>query len=350
LVLVVAGLIGFAAGLLTGSLAWLVPFAGIMLAGFWTFVYNLARTMAPIESYGVTERHFLFALGCFLALAALGVLLAVDFTTPVFATLPVDRSDVVAAHATVAVFGAVLTTVYGALYQLATTFTQTELHGIDEYLRPVEAIGHPVGVVLLAVGRFADAVPVARVGGVLVLGAALAFSAILARKLSEMQVAWTPMHTRYAAAVPGLAAWAILTAPAWLRDPNAPEHVLGVAGAVHLLVLGTIGFVVVGTLYHVIPFVVWVHRYSDRLGFEDVPMIDDLYDDGLAAADATLLIGGTLLLVLSDWFQLSSTLRGVAGGLVILGVVVFSANVLSVVRNHSPHSLAGILAGSIVPR
>jgi len=85
-------------------------------------------------------------------------------------------------HATIAVFGAILTTVYGALYQLGTMFTQTELHGIDEYLQPIEEMGHPVGVILLAVGKVLDTVLVAQVGTVLILAAALAFSTILGRK------------------------------------------------------------------------------------------------------------------------------------------------------------------------
>ncbi|MFB6205126.1 MAG: hypothetical protein ABEJ05_01160 [Haloglomus sp.] len=350
LALVVVGLSGFVAGLVLGSLAWLIPFGGLMLAGFWTFVYNVARTMAPVESYDVTERHFLLSLGFFAVLTVLGFLLAVGFTRPVFADAVVGRTSVVGAHATVAVFGAVLTTVYGALYQLGTMFTQTELHGIDEYLRPVEEVGHPVGVVLLATGRFVDAVFVARIGAALVLAAALAFGTILARRLSEMQVDWTPMHTRYAVAVPGLLGWALVTIPAWLRAPTAPEYLLGATGAVHLFVLGAVGFVVVGTLYHVVPFIVWVHRYSDLLGLEDVPMIDDLYDDRLAAADATLLVTGLLALVLSEWFRLPSAVRGIGGGLVSLGIVVFGANMLLVLRDHSPYPVGRILLGPLDPR
>jgi hypothetical protein len=350
LTLVAVGLLGFATGLVLDSLVWLIPFGALMLAGFWTFVYNIARTMASLDSYDVTERHFLLSVGFFAVLTVLGFLLAVDFTHPLFADLSINRVNVVGMHVTLAVFGAVLTTVYGALYQLATMFTQTELHGIDDYLRPVEELGHPVGVVLLAVGRFLDAVFVARLGAVLVVAAALAFSAILGRKLYEMQVNWTPMHTRYAVAAPGLAAWALVSAPAWLRAPTAPDHLLGASGAVHLLVLGAIGFVVVGTLYHIIPFIIWVHRYSDLLGLEDVPMIDDLYDDRLAAADATLLASGTLLLALSEWFGLSSTIQGTGGVLVSLGIVVFGTNMLLVVRDHSPHSLGRILLGSLDPR
>jgi hypothetical protein len=345
-----AGLVGFVAALLTGSMAWLAPFGSLMLAGFWTFVYNVGRTLAAVDDYDVTERHFLLALGFFVLLTTLGVALAVDFAWPVLAPLGIARSNAVAAHATLAVFGAVLTTVYGALYQLGTMFTQTELHGVDEYLRGVEEAAHPVGVVLLAGGRFAGSAPVARVGGALVVAAALAFGVVLARKLVEMRVDWTPMHTRYAVAVPWLLGWALLAAPAWLRAPLAPAHRFGAAGTGHLLALGAVGFVVFGTLYHIVPFIVWVHRYSDRLGFEDVPMVDDLYDDGLAAADATCLLAGAVALVASAWVESSTALRLVGGGLVTVGVVAFGANMLSVIRSHSPHTVGRIVVGSLDPR
>jgi len=97
------------------------------------------------------------------------------------------------------------------------------------------------------------------------------------------------MHTRYIVAVGALALWIAVSVPAWVSDPLTRGHLLGAANAGHLLLLGAIGFVVVGTLYHIIPFVIWVNRYSDLLGLEDVPMIDDLYDDRIAAIDGALL-------------------------------------------------------------
>jgi hypothetical protein len=58
-------------------------------------------------------------------------------------------------------------------------------------------------------------------------------------------------------------------------------------------------------------------------------------------------MSGTLLLVLSEWMQLPSTIQGIGGGLVALGVVVFGTNMLSVVRSHS---LGRVLFGSLDPR
>jgi hypothetical protein len=180
--------------------------------------------------------------------------------------------------------------------------------------------------------------------------AALAFATILFRKLYEMQVPRTPMHTRYAVAAVAMASWALLAAPAWLTEPTAVEHRFGGAGSSHLLFLGVVGFVVLGTLYHIVPFVVWVHRYSDQLGFEPVPMIDELYDDRIAALDGTLLVAGTVALVAWELLALPQTVVAGAGGLVALGVLAFLANVLLVLVRHSPQPLDRIVFGSLSPR
>jgi hypothetical protein len=350
LVLVTVGLGGFAVAFVLGAFTWLVGFGLVMLAGFWVFVYNIARTLTTVQQYDVTERHFLFALCCFLLLTVLGITLALNLTRPILSAVPVTHGGVLGAHVTLAVFGAIITTVYGALYQLGTMFTQTELHGIDHRLKPLEEIGHPVGVVLLAIGRLFDTVLVAQLGAVLILVGALSFAVILGRKLFEMQVEWTPMHSRYAVVVPALTLWALVSTPAWVTDPTARTHLFGGPGTVHLLVLGFVGFVVLGTLYHIVPFIIWVHRYSDLLGFEDVPMIDDLYDDRLAATDFVLVLSGTTLLVGTNLFDSSQWIVAMAGSLVTLGLVVFLINMLLVVHRHSPYTLDQIVFGSLSPR
>jgi len=341
--LVAPGLLGMAGSFLLGALGWVHVFGTLALAGFWLFAYNLGRTLVRVDGLDVTEAHFAFALTCFVAVTALGFLLALSYATPVFATLPVTRTGAVGAHATLAVFGAILTTVFGALYQLATMFTQTELHGADHHLRRIESYGYPTGVLALAGGRLVGTGPLARAGGALVLLAVAGFSILLARRLIETRVDWTPMLSRYAVVAVTMAGWSLLSAPAWLTDPLALSHRFGGPNTVHLLALGVVGFVVLGTLYHIVPFIVWVHRYSDLLGFEDVPMIDDLYDSRLAAVDFTLFSAGTAGLVAADLLALPAVVVPLSGALVAAGTVVFAANLLAALRNHSPLTLAGVL-------
>ncbi|MFB6142239.1 MAG: hypothetical protein ABEJ30_02720 [Halorientalis sp.] len=341
--LVTAGLAGFASALLAGAYDLLALPGAAMLAGFWVFVYNIGRTLTALESYDVTERHFAFALGCFLLVTVLGLVLAVGFAVP--GVLPVPRPAAVAAHATLAVFGAVLATVHGALYQLGTMFTGTDRDRTDRLLQRAETAGYPFGVLALAAGRLFAVPVVARLGGVLVVAGTLAVAIFLARHLRGATVDWTPMLTRYAVAALALAAWALTALPGWLHAPTSPARTFG-GPSTHLLVLGGIGFVVAGTLYHIVPFIVWVHRYSDRVGLEPVPVVDDLYSDRLAASDFALLVGGTAVLLTADAASLPPVAAAVGGLLVTLGVVAFGANLLGVLRSHAPRSLGAILLGS----
>ncbi|WP_336325704.1 hypothetical protein [Halovenus sp. HT40] len=341
--LVAGGLAGFVAGLLTMNFTLLAVAGSVMLVGFWIFVYNILRTLPPLREFDITEAHFALALVFFLLATGLGLLLAIDFTTGMLFEWGFNRLAVVQGHATLAVFGAVMTTVVGALYQLVTMFTQTDLHRSDRLLQRFESAVYPAGVAALAAGRLLEIATLARVGGLVVVAGILAVGVIVARKLLETQVDWTPMLSRYTVVVVMIGAWGVLTARAWLVDPLAADSLLAAPGAVHLLAFGVIGFVVLGTLYHIVPFIIWVHRYSDLLGYEPVPMIDDLYSDRLAVADFGCLFGGLLGVFAGVYFDGPTLLLAAGGALVILGASIFTANMLLVVRRHSPHTLVGIL-------
>jgi hypothetical protein len=342
--LVVVGLVGFVAGLLTRRLVALPLCGGLMLAGFWAFAYNVGRTLATARPLDVTERHFAAALAFFVALTTLGVGLAAGFVTPVFGAA-LARSAVVGAHATLALFGAVLTTVFGALYQLVTMFGQTEFDALDRRLQRVETVVYPAGVAALAGGRLLGHAPLARVGALALLGGVFAFLLVLGRRLRDARPERTPMLVRYTLLAPATLCWAALALPAWLRDPLAAAATFGAPGTAHLLAMVLV-LVLVGTLYHVVPFLVWVHRYSDRLGLEAVPMIDDLYDDRLATVDLVLVAGGGTALVAGEWA--GDALARTAGGVVLAaGFAVFATNVALVVWRHAPDSLRSGPVGGV---
>ena len=353
---VTAGLAGFVGCLFGGFYDWLPVFGGLLLLGFWTFVYNVGRTLYGVRPWDVTERHFALALGFFLLVTLFGLILAVGFTRPVLSDLPITRSALRSSHATLAVFGAVLTTVFGALYQLGTMFTQTELRGLDHHLRRIEEIGYPVGVLALAAGRLFAVPEIGRIGALLVAVGVGAMGLVLGRRLLETEVAWNPMLRRYAVAAASMVVWAILTIPSWVVSPLGLAATFGSPAGTHLLLFGVVGFVVTGTLYHIVPFIAWVHRYSDRLGLETVPMIDDLYDDRLAGGDFVALLVGTAVLVgvetvgtvrINGASIASDPLLTVFGGLIsVLGFTLFAANLVLTIRRHGGQSIPGVGAVS----
>jgi hypothetical protein len=343
--LVTFGLLGFAAAWLSGRLA-LVPVAGlVLLAGFWTFAYTLGRTLLAARPWDATERHFALALAFLVAVTVLGLSLAIDLARPVLASLGLARPRVVAGHATLAVFGVVLTAIVGAITQLATMFTQTEFDRIDEALLTTERVWYPVGVLALAGGRIVGHPLLAVFGAVVVSWSLAALAVVVGRRLLAARVDWSPMLARYAVAVVALLAWVAWTLPAWLADPLALDATFGPGGSAHLLTVGAVGFVVFGTLYHVIPFIIWERRYGDLLGYEDVPMIDDLYDARLATADFGCLVAGTLLLVVAGLGPLPARLAAAGGLALFVGLLLAVTNLVRTIRRHAPRSLLGIAVG-----
>ncbi|MFU8866519.1 hypothetical protein [Natronococcus sp.] len=343
--LVAGGLAGFAVVAATGALFALPIAAAVLLAGVWLFVYTVGRTLARARPLDRTERHFAFALLCFTALAPLGFLLALSLSTGPLESLPVTRGELLLAHATLALYGAVLVTVAGALPQLATMFTQTEYVAIDRRLLGLEELALYGGVAAFAVGRGIGLESIARLGGLAVLVGAAALALVIARALFRSTVERSPMTARYWIVAGSLLVWATLAAPAWWRDPTGQTGLFGAPGTTDLLVLGVFGFVVVGTLYHVIPFIVWLEQYSDRVGLEPVPTIDDLYSSRLERADFGLTLAGFLVLVVAGSLSLPAWLAAAGGVLASAGFGLFAANMLSTLRRHAPDGVGGVARG-----
>lgn len=342
--LVAVGVGGFTAGLAAGQLTLAILFAVAMAAGVGVFLYNLTRTLLACRPWDVTERRFALALVAFGAAAALGVSLAVDFVTGTFPIGPVGRLSVVNAHLTLAVFGGVLTTVTGALYQLGPMFTQTDPTPIERRLRRLEGVIAPLGVMLLALGWLSGSIWGVRLGGLLVGAAAVIVGGGLLRQVWAATVDPSPMLTRYLIVGIGLVTWGGTAAAAWISSPLAPGTRFGWPDVGPVLLFGAIAFVVIGTLYHVIPFLIWVHRYSDRLGFEPVPMIDDLYNGRIAQADFAATLGALLCLLAvavgtrgigpgSSWLVGVGVLLALGGAGLVVG------NLLLAIATHAPDAL-----------
>jgi hypothetical protein len=334
--LVVAGLLGLVGALFTGALA-VLPWAGLLiLGGFWTFAYNVGYTLSRARPLDVTEGHFAVALSVLVVQTTLGVGLAVSYAG-LGTELPIAHANLRAAHATLAVLGVVLTTVIGALYQLATVFTATELHGVDHHLRRFESVGYPAGVALLAGGRLVGVTIAVRLGGALLAAGLLAFVVLLGRKLVESRTDWTAMRTRYAVVAVALGGWALVTGGHW-ASASAPIGAVYGPGAAGYLLFAAVGFVLLGTLYHVVPFLVWVETYADRLGLEQVPMVEDLYDARLARGDLAATLAGSLALIAGEWLVREPV---VLAGLILfgLGALAFVANMVGVLLRHAERQL-----------
>lgn len=339
LVLVGSGVPGFAVAFLLARPAVAVGFAGIMVLGMLCFCLLLALTLNRARPWDSTETHFALAIAFLFVATLLGFGAALEFRFDLFPIGPVGRPAVIGAHATLAVFGGLVVTIVGALYQLGPMFTQHEPGPAAERLRRLELVVMPAGVVVLALGRLVGVPAVGRVGAAgVVLGMAIAFCLLLTH-VRGATTGYSPMLPRYLAAGVLGVAWAATASIGWASDPLSYSAWFGMPGIGPALLFGAIGFVVVGTLYHVIPFLIWLRGYSDLVGFEPVPMTDDLYHDGLARAELVTLLSGTGVLIVGITLPVVIP-PWISAGLLLVGIGLFVTNMGWTVRIHAPSAIA----------
>lgn len=344
---VTGGLVGFVAVLLAGRFVYLPLVALPIVLGIWAFVYNVGRTLFLARPLDVTEGHFVGALLAFTALAPLGYALAVDFTNPLFDSLFLTRGDVFVTHVTLALFGAVLLTVVGALYQLGQMFTGNSLTQLDYRLIRLETATLPAGVFLLALARGVDATLLARIGALGILLGMVAFVVVLTRLLARGSVERNPMTDRYRIGTAAVFLWLVLSVPSWTTRPLEYTALWGHPNADTVLIFGVFGFVLLGTLYHIVPFIIWLDRYSDHVGFEQVPMVEDLYSERLERIDLSVVLAGFGGLVVSELFALPVWAAIGSIALLAVGFLVFVMNLLVMVHRHGSGGLLAVFVLSV---
>ncbi len=337
--LVLLGVAGVVGVFFTSAYEWFPLTAGVLLLGFWLFGYTIIRTLPPLRTMDVTEAHFLLAIGNLLVATLFGWLLGTDFAYRILDTVPIDPNGLLLAHLTLTVFGFVSLTIVGALYQLAPMFTQSEPSQFDTHLSRLEMGALPAGVIILATGRLFGSLVLARIGAILLLAGMLGFGLVLLRRLWAAQVEPGPMLRRYWLVGLSVIGWVGLSTPRWLGDPLSYFLRFGSPQGTHLLFVGFFTLTVVGTFYHVVPFIIWFHEYSEKLGYEPVPMIDELYHAKIARIEFWFLVLGLGTLWGGELLGAPTWVLVVGGNVLGAGVLLFAFNMGLVVWRHRPETV-----------
>lgn len=211
--LVVVGVLGLVWAFLARDYGRLPVGATVLLAGFWLFVSNVGRSLPRFRDLDVTEAHFVVALASLAIASLLGWLLAASIGGLRLPISYADPSALMLAHLTLTVFGFVLATIVGALYQLSEMFTQSPRTSIDDHLTHVEMVALPIGIATLALGRYVGGHVLARFGATLLLLGTACFGVFLLRRLWLARVSYGPMLERYTLVAASLIGWVLLSLP-----------------------------------------------------------------------------------------------------------------------------------------
>lgn len=114
-------------------------------------------------------------------------------------------------------------------------------------------------------------------------------------------------------------------------EPTRILLAYGIAG-----VSGWAGVMLIGNSYKILPFLVWYHRYRQFAGIRPVPVVADIYSEGLARAVLVVHTTGTVVAIGGALFGSLDVLR--TGGLMLAcGAMLHLASLAHIVlARHAP--------------
>ena len=309
----------------THSLApgWLLPVAATAAAtSVWLYVINLGATLLRSRRRTLTGAYVIAALSYLLIAVAVGALLAWNLYAPY---LPVVHLAVLRAHAHAAGLGFFGLLVMGVAYRLLEMFLLS--HGAPERAGWIAFGATNVAVLALiaschGVGERALLAVAAAAAGVGVGAFLVQVRQIFRRRMQRRtDVAWRHSATAFfylaaSVALGGVVALAPLGAPWWDR-----LHL----GYGLLALPGFVGTIVVGQLYKILPFLVWLHRFAAYVGLKKVPAASELCPERPKQVQYALMHAGVAALAAGVIFDIA--------WLRLAGALAFAASALLVARN-----------------
>jgi hypothetical protein len=291
-------------GFFGAGIPWLVAGGSLVVSAVAVFLYTMGRTLARAPQWDIPGWYLATSLSYLALTVSLGWLLAYNVARPflpVLSALPV--------HMVLGGVGWFTLTLMGVSYKLLPMFSLT--HVKPRYGWWVYALVN-AAIWVVGVGSWWTGVAVV-VGGILALAG-------LGLYLTDVRALWRgrlrrqadpPVYLALAGSIGGMATVvAAVAAWLWTRAYVVPFF---------LFFFGWLGMSILGYLQKIVPFLVWLHRYSADIGSRPVPRMKDILRDewswiisavyvvGLTAAVTGLVTGIGLV---------------VTGGLTVMGGAV----------------------------
>ena len=301
---------------------WFLPAGGLGMVSaavtafipIFLFVLNIGLTMSRVKSINITVAHIIAAITYLTTVATIGLLLGINLGAPFFTG---NHLSYLALHAVFGFAGWFSMVIMGVSYRLLPMFTLSHTYrtwpgwwafGLVNFgilgIVVEFIVGNPFySSVLIAAGLFMFAYQVR-----LILGGRMRKSLDLGLRHAVLAYGYMPV-----AAMLGvyIALGHIV--------PDIQQRFVLIYG--FTIIFGCITFLVIGMMYKIVPFLVWFHKYSDKVGKEKVPLLKDMFSEKVGNIQFWLITTGVPVVILG--FSIENQII-VASGL----SVMFAASLL----------------------
>lgn len=318
-----AGVSGFVPSFFVDWTPGVAAFGVLVVGGIAHFASNLLRSYPSVRHWHPMAAYVLAGLAWLVVTMGFGLTWALDWQFHWFVITPA----MLAAHVHAGLVGWLGCTWMGVSYKLMELFALAHRgRWRVAYANLILVNGALVGLDVSLVVRPAS-------GATLVFASLLGAAAVVFA--CDLVALWVRRRRRPVSLEQGHVAVSLaslllavgLGVPLAAGATVAPSWVVAYGYAA---IVGTFGFAVVGKTYKIVPFLVWLHRYSPHAGTRPLPLLTDLVDGRLGVASFALLALGyaTVLAGLLSarvvWVQ--------AGGITFLGgALCFAGAIVGVV-------------------
>ena len=306
-------------------------FGLILAAGVALFAWNIGRTLSRVPRWNVVAGGITSALTWLVFTILAGLLLAAAKNWPIS---PFDPIRQMHAHAHLGALGFFVILIVGVSYKLIPMFA---LSGIQNLRRARASlvllnIGMPGLFVTTLLGnpiKLAFAFIV--IAGLVVYGIEL-MAILRSRKRRALDWGIRYFLTALALLLPVSLLGILLSWPALPLNAftGQLENVYGL-----LALLGVVTLAILGMLYKIVPFLVWLTRYSPEVGKRKVPALADLYSVPLQVAGYLLFLAGLALTSAATIFSHAECVQKGAA-LWLAGIAVFAINMAKIILHLLP--------------
>ena len=279
-----------------------VVFASLAYLGVVTFVFNVLMSMTKVKEWNITGVHFMTAMVFLFIAVSVGLILALNLQ---FGFLMVNHLEILKVHAHIAIVGFVTLVIFGAVYQLVPMFSLSygfpRLFGWIAYILIVFGLAaYGIAITFGDNTKSADLFSLAMAAGIF---AFLVQAAIILKKRVRRKLDAGLKQTVVSFVYLGLATVIMVVSIIWNPWKEIPLSNITLAVSFFIF-FGYIGSLILGQMLKIGPFLVWLHKYSDKVGISDVPSLHEMVDQRLAYIQLFLWSAAvpvaTVAIILSD--------------------------------------------------
>lgn len=305
----------------------LAVFASFVSLAILIFIFNITASLIRVKEWNITGTYLAAALFYLFFTVAAGIMMAINLYSPYFKT---NHLEYLKLHAHLAFVGWVSMVIMGVTYKLIPMFSLS--HGFS--LKPAKWVFVFInaGLILLTVEyHFPRRTIMLPISTVLIASGNLTFLYQVylimknrVRKNLDVGLTYSMVSfgMMFAATIVGV----FLVFEKFL-DFDALTRVVLIYG--YMILFGYFSLLIVGQMYKIVPFLVWFHKFSSKVGFEPVPLLKDMYSEELARAEFVLMIFAVAVTITAMALE-NKILMYASTGVMFVSSLLFLKNMFSI--------------------